>query len=106
MIIKINEIADSLFSRARGLMFRKNSKRILFIFNKEGIYPIHSYFVFFKFDAIYLDKNMKIVEIFKGVKPFTALIKPSKKAMYLLEMEVESVKNLKLHKDITIKTKI
>ncbi|MFA5381549.1 MAG: DUF192 domain-containing protein [Candidatus Micrarchaeia archaeon] len=105
MIIQIDEIANTFFSKVRGLMFRKNPKRILFIFDKEGIYSIHSFFVFFKFDAIYLDKNMKIVEIFKNIKPFTPLIKPTKKAKYLLEMEVESVKKLNLHKNITIKTK-
>ncbi|MCC7552650.1 DUF192 domain-containing protein [Candidatus Micrarchaeota archaeon] len=105
MIIKIDEKATTTFSRARGLMFRKNPKRILFIFNKEGTYPIHSLFVFFKFDAVYLDKNMKIIEIFEGINPFTLIIKPQKKAKYLLEMEVESVKKLKLHKNIVIKTK-
>ena len=104
--ILINEIADSIFSRARGLMFRKKPKRILFTFEKEGIYPIHSWFVFFRFDAVYLDENMKIVEIFENIKPFTALIKPSKKAKYLLEMEAESVKKLKLHRNNIIKTKI
>ncbi len=106
MIIHIDEIADSIFSRARGLMFRKNPKRILFIFKKEGIYPIHSFFVFFKFDAIFLDKNMKITEIFENISPFTLFIKPTKNAKYLLELEVESVKKLNLHKNITIKTKL
>lgn len=104
--LKIDEIADTIFKRARGLMFRKKPKRLLFIFEEEGIYPIHSYFVFFNFDAIYLDKNMKIIEIFENIKPFTTLIKPTKKVKYLLELEVESVKKLNLHKNSIIKTKL
>ena len=49
---------------------------------------------------------MKITEIFEDITPFTTLIKPTKKAKYLLELEVESVKKLNLHKNSIIKTKL
>ena len=37
-------ICDTLFSRARGLMFRKKSLPLLFVFKKAGIRSIHSFF--------------------------------------------------------------
>jgi len=103
--IEIDEIAKSFYSKMKGLMFRQRPKRILFIFDKEDIHPIHSIFVFFTFDAVYLNEDMKIVEIFKNIKPFTLIIRPTKKAKYLLEMEKGSVKNFKLHKKDRIKTR-
>lgn len=80
------ELCDSTFSRAKGLMFRKKPERLFFVFDEEKIYPIHSFFVFFEFDAIYIDKDFKIVEIYEAVKPFF-YISPKNKAKYLLEAE-------------------
>ncbi len=78
------EVADNFLSKFIGLMFNfKKNRNILFIF-KEGKNPIHSLFVFQDFYAIYLDKKMKVTEIFK-VKPFKFYISNKKPAKYLLE---------------------
>lgn len=90
------ELADSFFSRARGLMFRFSPKTILFIFPKEGIHPIHSLFVFFPFDAVYLDAQMRVTEIFRSVPPFTLLISPKKPAKYLLELPAGDAEKLSI----------
>ena len=67
-----------------GLMFKsKNTQALLFKFEKNP--AIHSFFVFFEFYAVWLDKNMKVVEVNK-VMPFSFIIKPKKKAKYLLEI--------------------
>ncbi len=79
------EKADNSIARMRGLMFRANPVSILFDFGAEGIYPIHSFFVRFDFDAIYLDAEFKVVEVFSSVKPYTAVVMPKNKARYLLE---------------------
>ncbi|MCX8167043.1 MAG: DUF192 domain-containing protein [Candidatus Micrarchaeota archaeon] len=78
------EVCNNTFSRARGLMFRKRHVNLFFVFDEEKIYPIHSYFVFFEFDAIYIQSNGRIVEIYKNVKP-NSFINPKEKANYLLE---------------------
>jgi len=80
------EIADSELSRMRGLMFRKKIIPLLFIFDSEGIFPIHSYFVKGKFDAVYLSCDKAVTEIFRGIPPSTPLMTPKKKAKYLLEL--------------------
>ncbi|VVB58581.1 putative ACR [Candidatus Anstonella stagnisolia] len=94
---KINapyEIADTFEARASGLMFAPAPKCILFKFEKNGNYPIHSLFVFFEFDAVYLDANMRAVEIFEKVAPFQPFISPKKDALFLLETPMGYVKRL------------
>ena len=86
------EVANSTASRMRGLMFRSHVVPILFTFDSMGIYPIHSFFVGFEFDAIYLDEKMRVTEVFESIKPFTALVTPAKPAMFLLEVEAGAAK--------------
>lgn len=83
--VHIDEIADSFFSMLKGLMFRKERVNILFVFRREGIHPIHSFFVLYEFDAVYLDNDFKVVEIFRNIRPFRT-VSPSKPSMYLLEI--------------------
>ena len=67
-----------------GLMFvrREKAKALLFDFKKSVRTAIHSYFVFFPFVAIWLDKENKVIEI-KTIKPFIPFIR-SKKFFYKL----------------------
>lgn len=90
------EVADTPLARSIGLMFARKPKCILFKFDAEGVYPIHSFFVNFPFDAVYLDAQMRAVEIFESIEPFTPLVVPRKKAAYLLEMPQGSAKKLGL----------
>ncbi len=88
-------IANSFFSRLRGLMFRsKFPKPILFFFDDTAPKrnSIHSFFVFFPFDAIYLDENKVVVDIFENVRPFTPYLEPKKRTKYLIEMDSGDVK--------------
>jgi len=79
----------SLLGMARGLMFRKKEKSpiLLFEFNKCTKEPIHSFFVFFPFVAIWLDKDKKVIDIRK-VKSFKFGIPPSRKFRYLIEVPI------------------
>jgi uncharacterized membrane protein (UPF0127 family) len=80
------ELADSFFKRLGGLMFRTRFEEpLLFVFERESRQPIHSLFCFVDFDAIYLDSSGRIVDLFKGIRPFTPLVTPSSKAKYLIE---------------------
>ena len=92
-------ILDSFFSRLRGLMFRLTFPRpLLFIFpdTSPKRNSIHSFFVFLRFDAVYLDDGKKVTDIFENIRQFTPYIEPSSPVRYLLELEAGSVKKLNI----------
>jgi uncharacterized membrane protein (UPF0127 family) len=77
-------------SRGIGLMFRnRNTDNLLFAFSTPSRVAITSWFVFFPFLAIWLDKNKKVTE-FRVVNPFIASFQPKKNAKYLLEVPINA----------------
>ncbi|MBD3247153.1 hypothetical protein GF378_00860 [Candidatus Pacearchaeota archaeon] len=89
---KINLSALELktpFEKARGLTFktRKNAKALLF--EMKNPMAIHSFFVFFPFIAIWLDKNNNVIDT-KKVRPFKFHIKPKKKFSKLVEIPINN----------------
>lgn len=83
------ELADTTLKRVRGLMFRRDiEKSLLFILPAESreFSTIHSFFVFFPFDAVFLDSKGVVVDIRKRIRPFTPSITPKEPAKYILEM--------------------
>lgn len=100
--------SKSTLFKLKGLMFRKKLKEnqcIMFEFNKEEMIMIHMLFVFFNIDAVWLDKNYKILEIKRNIKPFTYLIKPKFKAKYLIETLGNKTDKLSIGDNITVKFK-
>jgi len=77
------EICDNIFSQARGLMFKKNSKPLFFIFKSKKRRAIHSFFCV-PFAAIWFDED-KIVDV-KIIKKNIFSIKPKEKFDKLLEI--------------------
>lgn len=73
----------NIFSRASGLMLRKNSKPLLFIFSGENTQSIHSFFCV-NFIAIWFNKN-EVIDI-KLVRPWRVSVKPFRKFDKLLEI--------------------
>ncbi|GBE54127.1 MAG TPA: DUF192 domain-containing protein [Euryarchaeota archaeon] len=78
----------SFLSRALGLMFRRNLKE------DEGLlieFPVwmkkpslHSFFMFFPIDVIFINKNLKVVE--KGLLKPWKLYSPANESSYVLEL--------------------
>jgi len=69
-----------------GLMFQpRSTPNLLFEFNSTKAYSIHSFFVFFRFLAIWLDNRNRVLGS-QIVKPFTPLVKPRKGAAKLVEL--------------------
>ena len=98
--IKIKDVKKySEFGKAIGLMFRsrENCPAMLFEFSKPTRMRIHSFFVFFKFGAVWLDDKNKIIEK-KIVKPFLPSIVPKKRFYKLVEIPL----NKKYKKEIKI----
>lgn len=78
---KLNEIGKFI-----GLMFRtRQTKNLLFSFNKKKRYSIHSLFVFFDFMAIWLDGKNNVLE-WKIAKPFSFYIAPKKPFSSMIEL--------------------
>ncbi len=109
------KIADTKDKRKQGLMFVKNLSKdegMLFVFEKESIYPFWMKNTKIPLDIIWLDGNKKVVYIKKNAQPCqntaSAICKsiiPSKKAMYVIELNAGEVNktNLKLNDYINFK---
>lgn len=94
------KICDTVFSRTLGLMFTPSlgsSEGILLVANRQSKAQtsIHSFFVFFTFDALWIDEHNKIVDK-QTVKPFQALIQPRSPAKYVLELSKGASKDVSL----------
>jgi len=82
------EKCDNVFSQARGLMFKKNSKPLLFIFKNKKRRAIHSFFCI-PFIAVWLDES-RIIEV-KLINPWRFSVKPKDKFDKLLEIPSNDV---------------
>ena len=98
------KLCDTTKTQAKGLMFSKKlkaNKSALLKFSKEQNIPIHMFFVFFPIDAVWLNKDYKIVHIERNIKPFNPLINPKKQAIAVLETNKNATKNLKIGDKLT-----
>ncbi len=105
MILRDYELCDTPWKKFRGLMFRKKHERpLLFVFDKKGKLrnSIHSFFVFFPFDAVWLDEEYRVIQVDR-VKPFRPLVIPKKQAKFLVEMPVGKAEGLKPGEKIRLK---
>ncbi len=82
-------IADSFFSRLIGLMGKKTLQ------TDQGmcISPcksIHTFFMRFDIDVIFVDNNYKVIKVIKGLKPWkiSPYIKPAK---YIIELSSRTI---------------
>ncbi len=87
--IKIPVKECNLFEKGFGLMFsrRENAKILLFSFNTKQRIAIHSFFVFYHFLAVWLDKDNNVIDL-KVVKPFRPCVFPSRDAFKLIEIPI------------------
>ena len=93
ILAKEHKLCNNLFSQAKGLMFSKQ-KSLVFEFSNEKIVSLHMFFVFYSIDVVFLDENLKVVEIKENFKPFSFYI-PKNKAKYVLELNSGSVASTK-----------
>ncbi|MEK6856288.1 MAG: hypothetical protein AABX66_03985 [Nanoarchaeota archaeon] len=91
--ISISE--TGIFGKIIGLMFRNsNTNNLLFSFSKDVSVSLHSWFVFFDFYVVWLNKENKIIE-FRKIRPFTTMIYCTKKFRKIIEIPVnEKNRNL------------
>jgi uncharacterized membrane protein (UPF0127 family) len=63
--------AKTLWHRFKGFMFKKNADYALLFKNCKSV---HTFFMLFALDIVYLDKENKVVKIIKQLKPFKVAI--------------------------------
>ncbi len=95
--IQVKE-CKTILQKTTGLMFRKKSPALLFLYTKPKKQAIHSFFCI-PFIAIWFNKN-KIIKI-KLVKPSNPSIKPKEKFDKLLEIPKNNKQFSEILKEIT-----
>jgi len=82
------ELAEGLWRRLRGLMFRRKfllGNALLFKFKKPGRHRVHTFFVRFPIDLVYMDSDLKVVEVRPCLEPWR-IYRPKAAAEYLIEL--------------------
>jgi len=86
-------IAGSFFSRLVGLMFRKSidTESALAFYRTISI---HTFFMRFPIDVLFLDKESRILKIYKALKPWRLAFCP--KAFIVIELPADKSLEKKL----------
>ena len=87
-------------------MFRTLKNNEIAVLKNYNSEYLHTFFVFYPIDIVFLDGKFKVVKIRKGVKPFTSKIIGEKKAKYVLEFRAGNTKNIKMGRTIKFKYKL
>lgn len=92
-IISKIKVSRNFLARLKGLMFIKEPQALVIEFPElSGTKtPIHTFFVKFPIDAIFLDPNFKVVDITENLQPFR-LYTPRAPAKYVLQVPSGTVK--------------
>jgi uncharacterized protein len=98
------KLADSFFTRLKGLMFRKDPIK------DEGLWimpcnAVHMFFMKFPIDVVLLNKENEVVEIYHSLKPWR-MTKPVKSAYSTLELPAGTVKQLGIEIGRTIQIQL
>lgn len=59
--------AKSILEKTKGFMFVKSSKKALLLFSCNFI---HTFFMRFPIDAVYMDKGNRIIRVQRDIKPY------------------------------------
>jgi len=92
IVVKDYVKCHDFISKFFGLMFRKNITPLVFIFNKEKIVSLHSFFVKFPIDIVFLNELFEVVELKKNMMPYQ-FYTPKNKALFVLELPEHSIVN-------------
>ena len=89
------QIPKTLIEKAFGLTFLNNFETFDGYLIKN-CKIIHSFFMKFSFDAVFLDKDFQVVALFSEFKPFR-ISKFIKNAKYVLELPEGSIKKFEIN---------
>lgn len=87
-----SRLADSALKRVIGLMFsRQTGSAMILKFNREMPVSLHTFFVFFPIDILFVDGRAQVAELVEGMQPFTTYVGKSK-AKYVVELPAGAIK--------------
>lgn len=86
-------IADTFLARFKGYMFQKKPKYKAILIKPCN--SIHTFFMKFDLDVLFLDENMKVVKKMEALKP-NKMIMPIKEAKYVLEGKAKAFAKIDL----------
>lgn len=92
------EIADSVWKKTKGLMFRdrlEKGRGMLFVFGNDSTHPFWMFGMRFAIDMVWMDKEGKVVHIEEDARPcrlFCRLYRSRRLAKYVLEVNSGFVK--------------
>ncbi|ATH09242.1 hypothetical protein BIY24_15215 [Halobacteriovorax marinus] len=85
------KVADSFLSRLIGLMFKKEMDGFDALLIKQ-CNSIHTFFMRYALDIIFLDKDLRVVKVIENMKPWRATLMYFK-ATQVLELKSGTLKN-------------
>ena len=86
-------ICQSLPAITRGIMFRRQTSAVLEL-PKESDGAIHTFFVFFPIDVLWLDGN-KVVDLKEDILPFRFRLASKNPADYVVELPAGTIRKSK-----------
>src|SRR5262249_36812472 len=88
-------IANTFFKRLRGLMFRRrlSPDEALWLRPCNGV---HTFWMLFAIDVIFLDREMRIVKLVENMRPFRVTM-PNLAAKSVIEMSAHKISQAELN---------
>lgn len=86
-------ICNNFLCQIIGLMFNPIKKNMIFVMNGKERVIMHTFFMFYKIDVLFLDNKKQVVEAKRKLRPFN-LYRSRVKPKYVLEMPDASKINL------------
>ena len=93
--------AETFFKRLIGLMFKGkiNKNQGLFIKNCKAI---HTFFMRFSIDAVFIDKDNRVIAIYENLRPFIGITKYHSSSIGVLEFLSGTARSAELKVDDTL----
>jgi len=100
-VLAVNAVlADTPFTRIKGLLGKKALKEGEALIIKPGN-SIHTFFMYFPIDVLFLDKNNRVIAAIASLKPFR--FSPVYfRAIFVLELPADTIQSTSTQKDDTI----
>ena len=92
IIASRSRIADSAFKRTVGLMFSKQTKSAMILkFGRDTAVSLHTFFVFFPIDVVFVGGTGKVAEMVERMAPFTTYT-AKRKVKYVVELPAGAIR--------------
>ncbi len=80
----------SVFGKTIGLMFKQKPESLVFVFSSARFVPLHTIFMKFPIDVLYLNEDWKVVELKENFVPYSYYT-PKRKAKFIVELPEGSI---------------